>query len=103
MTVPFKRRTWMPEADSLIASLVSLPGDQRAALLADLTEAEAEALLWDWRAWARPNQIAPLKTHDGNDWLTWPVPAGPGCGKTRGGGAFAREEGTSKGGGAAAA
>jgi phage terminase large subunit-like protein len=59
--------------------------------LADLTEAEAEALLWDWRAWARPNQLAP----DG-DWMTWLVLAGRGFGKTRCGAEWIREEVTAK-------
>lgn len=59
--------------------------------MASLTDEEAEALLWDWRAWARPNQLAP----DG-DWLTWLVLAGRGFGKTRCGAEFVREEVTSK-------
>jgi len=63
---------------SLVESLASLPEPQRAKLLAELTEAQAEELLWDWKAWARPNQLAP-----GGDWLTWVVLAGRGFGKTR--------------------
>lgn len=59
--------------------------------MASLTDEEAEALLWDWRVWARPNQIAP----DGN-WLTWLVLAGRGFGKTRCGAEFIREEVTAK-------
>ena len=39
---------------------------------------EAEALLFDWSSWARPNQLAP----DG-DWLVWLILAGRGFGKTR--------------------
>jgi phage terminase large subunit-like protein len=60
-------------------------------VLADLTEAEAEALLWDWRAWARPNQLAPE-----GDWMTWLVLAGRGFGKTRTGAEWIREEVTAK-------
>lgn len=60
-------------------------------VLADLTEAEAEALLWDWRAWARPNQLAPE-----GDWMTWLVLAGRGFGKTRCGAEWIREEVTAK-------
>lgn len=70
---------------SLIASLASLPEAQRSELLAGLTEAQAEDLLWDWRAWARPNQLAP----EGN-WLTWVVLAGRGFGKTRCGSEWVR-------------
>lgn len=60
-------------------------------ILASLTEKQAEELLWDWRAWARPNQLPP----DG-DWLTWLVLAGRGFGKTRCGAEFVREEVTAK-------
>lgn len=43
-------------------------------------------LRWQWRFWARPNQIAP----DGN-WNTWLVLAGRGFGKTRMGSEWIRE------------
>lgn len=43
-------------------------------------------MLWDWRAWARPNQIAP----DG-EWSTWLVLAGRGFGKTEAGAQWVRE------------
>jgi phage terminase large subunit-like protein len=71
---------------SLIGSLASLPEQDRAKLLAGLTEAQAEELLWDWRAWARPNQIAPE-----GEWLTWLVLAGRGFGKTRCGSEWIRQ------------
>ena len=76
---------------SLIESLASLPEKERSAIIADLTNAEAEALLWDWRAWARPNQLAPE-----GDWMTWLVLAGRGFGKTRTGAEWIREEVTAK-------
>ena len=44
------------------------------------------ALEYDWRFWARPNQIAP----DG-DWRTWLVLAGRGFGKTRAGAEWVRQ------------
>ncbi len=72
---------------SLIGNLAALPDAERAALLKGLTEAQAEELLWDWRAWARPNQLAPE-----GDWLTWVVLAGRGFGKTRCGAEWVREE-----------
>lgn len=75
---------------SLIESLASLPESERTPLLQSLTERQAEELLWDWRAWARPNQIQPE-----GDWLTWLVLAGRGFGKTRCGAEFIREEVTS--------
>lgn len=70
---------------SLIVSLASLPEGERNAFLASLTDRQAEELLWDWRAWARPNQLPP----DG-DWLTWLVLAGRGFGKTRCGAEWVR-------------
>lgn len=48
-------------------------------------------MLWDWRAWARPNQLSP-----NGDWLTWIVLAGRGFGKTRCGAEWVREEVTAK-------
>lgn len=48
------------------------------AILKGLTETQAEELLWDWHAWARPAQLAPE-----GDWSTWVILAGRGFGKTR--------------------
>lgn len=57
-------------------------------LLADLSDAEIEALLYDWRGvWARPNQIAP----PGN-WSFWMMMMGRGYGKTRSGAEWAKEQ-----------
>lgn len=58
--------------------LASLPEQERTKILAGLTEEQAKSLLWDWKVWARPNQLAPK-----GDWLTWLVLAGRGFGKTR--------------------
>jgi phage terminase large subunit-like protein len=71
---------------SLAASIASLPDAERAAILASLTEAQAEELLHDWRFWARPNQIAPE-----GDWQTWLALAGRGFGKTEAGAQWVRE------------
>jgi phage terminase large subunit-like protein len=51
--------------------------DVRAAAL-ELSEADAQALLYDWRMWARPSQVMPE-----GDWRTWLVIAGRGFGKTK--------------------
>ncbi len=79
----------MPSNASVIASLVSLPEPQRAealaSLLSDLSDEEAEELLYDWSAWARPSQLAPA-----GDWLVWLVLAGRGFGKTRVGAEWVR-------------
>jgi phage terminase large subunit-like protein len=71
----------------LIASLVSLPPAQRAKVLASLSPSEARALLFDWRAWARPEQLAPL-----GDWSFWLVLAGRGFGKTKTGAEWVRDK-----------
>lgn len=64
-----------------------LPDDERRSLLDSISDDEAEALLHDWRFWARPNQLAPA-----GDWRTWLVLAGRGFGKTRVGVEWVREE-----------
>lgn len=53
--------------------------EQFAAQLATTgTDAELAALAYDWRFWARPEQLAPA-----GDWSTWLILAGRGWGKTR--------------------
>jgi phage terminase large subunit-like protein len=59
-------------------SLASLPPSEQAKILADLTEAQAEDLRWDWAFWGRPEQIFPP-----GDWFIWLIMAGRGWGKTR--------------------
>jgi len=73
---------------SVAEKLASLPANERAAAISQLSSDEAEALLHDWRGFlARPNQVAP----DG-DWSVWLLLAGRGFGKTRCGSEFIREE-----------
>lgn len=57
------------------------------AFYAALTPDERAALLYTWRAMARPSQIAPP-----GDWLTWLVLAGRGFGKSRTGAEWLREQ-----------
>ena len=66
--------------------LASQPEATRQAILADLTETELAELEFDWRFWARPNQLAP----DG-DWLSWLILAGRGFGKTEAGAQWIKE------------
>lgn len=56
---------------------------QREALLADIDPQELE---YDWRFWARPNQLAPE-----GDWRTWLALAGRGFGKTEAGAQWIRQ------------
>lgn len=55
-----------------------MPTQKRAELLASLSQAETEALRYEWRFWARPQQLTP----PGN-WRVWLILAGRGFGKTR--------------------
>jgi phage terminase large subunit-like protein len=50
----------------------------RTEILSSFSDAEAEALLYDWPLWARDKQLPP----DG-DWAYWLILAGRGFGKTR--------------------
>jgi predicted phage terminase large subunit-like protein len=52
-----------------------------------LSDHEAACALYDWRLWARPEQIAPP-----GPWETWIVLAGRGFGKTRSGAEWVRAE-----------
>ena len=66
--------------------LASLPDGERAAILADLTDAEAASLEYDWLFWGRPDQIAPA-----GDWSTWIALCGRGWGKTEAGAQWVRQ------------
>lgn len=50
----------------------------RNKILKSLSNKEAEALIYDWLFWARPDQLPP----DG-DWFGWLLRSGRGAGKTR--------------------
>lgn len=63
-----------------------LPASERTKLLASLSEKEFASLEYDWRFWARTNQIAPEGI-----WSTWLVLAGRGFGKTEAGAQWVRE------------
>jgi hypothetical protein len=43
------------------ARLRALPEEERAAILNGLTDVEKSALRYDWRFWARPDQLEPEK------------------------------------------
>lgn len=72
-------------SDSLLQRAVKIHGPEK--VLGSLDKAQREALRFTWRAWARPEQLAPLGL-----WLIWLVLAGRGFGKTRTGAEFVREE-----------
>lgn len=62
-----------------------LTDDEQAAFLDGLSPFELEKLIYSWKVWARPDQIAP-KGH----WSTWLIMAGRGFGKTRAGAEWVR-------------
>jgi phage terminase large subunit-like protein len=70
---------------SLMETLASLSPEERASVLSDV---DLDALVWDWSAWARPEQVAP----EGDDWNIWLVLAGRGFGKTRLASEWVREQ-----------
>jgi phage terminase large subunit-like protein len=72
--------------ESLAEFLAALPGHKRDIYISSLSDAEAEALKYDWRFNARPNQLAPP-----GDWSGWLVLAGRGFGKTRTGAEWVRQ------------
>lgn len=71
-------------AKSIMEQLALLPEEERLAILAGMN---AEALMWDWSVWGRPEQQAPE-----GDWNVWLVLAGRGFGKTRLASEWVREQ-----------
>ena len=61
---------------SLMETIALLPDEEKAAVLAGV---DMDALMWDWSAWARPEQRPP----DDFSWNIWLYLAGRGAGKTR--------------------
>jgi phage terminase large subunit-like protein len=70
---------------SIMETIALLPEEERAAVLAGV---DMDALMWDWSAWARPEQRPP----DGVDWSVWLYLAGRGSGKTRSAAEWIREK-----------
>ena len=66
-------------SESLAVLAASSPGSA-GQVLANLTPAEAALLRYEWRFWARPNQLEPE-----GDWGIWLLMTGRGFGKTRAG------------------
>lgn len=70
---------------SMMEKIALLPEHERAALLQGL---DMESLMWDWKVWARPEQMPPT----GDDWSIWLYMAGRGAGKTRSAAEWVREK-----------
>lgn len=63
---------------SIADRLAGLPDAERRSVVMSLSERQALAILYDWRTWARPNQLPPI-----GDWFCWLLRSGRGFGKTR--------------------
>lgn len=70
----------------------SLSPKERNQLLTSLTPQQTAELEWDWKFWARPNQLPPDLSQSGAAWQTWILLAGRGFGKTRVGAEFVRSQ-----------
>ena len=69
-----------------MATSLALLGPQQARKILDrLKPDQIEALRYDWKFWARPNQLPPS-----GDWNIWLLLAGRGFGKTRTGAEYVR-------------
>ncbi len=78
-------KTPEPATGLNISSLANLPPDKIAKAVAQLTDAQCDELLNDWRFMARPEQLPPP-----GDWRYWLFLAGRGAGKTRSGAEYVR-------------
>jgi len=70
---------------SVMEKIAMLSEEERAAILEGVN---MDALVWDWSAWARPEQLPP----DNDDWSIWMYLAGRGAGKTRSAAEWVREK-----------
>lgn len=66
--------------------LRALPRDDLEAALREMTPLQQEEILYNWKLWARTNQLLPE-----GDWKLWLALAGRGFGKTRAGAETVRE------------
>lgn len=64
-----------------------LPEGERARMFAKMSDDQIVDFEYDWRIWARPEQLPPP-----GDWNLWGIMAGRGSGKTRSAGEFFREQ-----------
>ena len=68
----------MSTNQSPAARLAALPPNERERVLAQLNGETAQAVLYDWSFWARPDQLPPP-----GSWRYWVLRGGRGGGKTR--------------------
>ena len=70
-----------------LAARLMRGGHDPALFIKNPTHRRRHAFAWDWRIWARPQQLPP-----GGDWSTWLVMGGRGSGKTRAGAEWVRAQ-----------
>jgi phage terminase large subunit-like protein len=70
---------------SLVASLATLPEEDRRRLVETASADEFAEIYYVWSEWARPSQLPPP-----GDWRVWLLLAGRGFGKTRAGAEYVR-------------
>jgi phage terminase large subunit-like protein len=58
--------------------------------LSELSEEQLSQILLCWPLWARPDQLPPEETAEGEPWRVWLVMGGRGAGKTRAGAEWVR-------------
>jgi phage terminase large subunit-like protein len=66
--------------------LAGLSDEERDELLSNLSPEALASLKYNWKFWARPNQLPPT-----GEWTTWLILAGRGFGKTRCGAEWVKE------------
>ena len=78
----------IPIGSMPLGQVKDLVGDDAFAHhIASLSQEEVEALFYDWKLWARPEQMTP----PGNWWTIWLLLSGRGFGKTRTGAEWIKE------------
>ena len=89
-TAPKRQPPPTPSNESLASSVSRLSREKRESLLTDLSDEDIQRLEYEWKFWARPNQLPPDEAQGGGDWRVWMLLAGRGFGKTRCGAEWVR-------------
>lgn len=87
--VDFAPATSLPVARTIAERIALLPAAERARLLERMEDDELLEFAYDWRIWARPEQ---LPENIAGDWVIAGAMSGRGSGKTRLAGEWFREE-----------
>lgn len=80
----------MQSNESLASLVASLTPEQKESLLTDLSDEDVQRLEFEWKFWARQDQLPPEESQGGGPWRVWMLLAGRGFGKTRTGAEWVR-------------